>query len=167
MGVEEHREKAEKYRNLKFSVITVSDTKGPDEDESGKIIIKELTSRGHTLVKYTICKDNVEEIRKALEEALRDSEFVVINGGTGISRRDVTVEAVRPLLEREIPGFGELFRWLSYEEIGPDAILSRAFAGIIRGRPVFCLPGSKNAVSLAVREIISKVISHVIYEVRR
>jgi len=167
MGVEEHREKAEKYRNLKFSVITVSDTKGPEQDESGKIIIKEMEKEGHKLAKYLICKDDVEEIRKALEEALGEADFVILNGGTGISRRDVTVEAIKPLLEKEVPGFGELFRYLSYEEIGPDAILSRAFAGIIKRKPVFCLPGSKNAVSLAVKRIISKVISHMIYEVRR
>ncbi len=167
MGVIEHREKAEKYKNLKFSVITVSDTKGPEEDESGKIIIEELKRSGHSLAKYLICHDELEEIRKALDEALSDADFVVINGGTGLSRRDVTVEAIKPLFEKEIPGFGELFRYLSYLEIGPDAILSRAIAGIIRGRPVFCLPGSKNAVLLGVRQIISKVISHLIYEVRR
>ena len=101
MGIEEHKKKAERYKNLKFSVITVSDTKGPEEDESGRIIIKELEEKGHVLNKYLICKDDIGEIRKSLEEAIPGSDFIVIDGGTGLSRRDVTVEAVRPCLRRK------------------------------------------------------------------
>ncbi|MCD6503553.1 MAG: molybdenum cofactor biosynthesis protein [Thermoplasmata archaeon] len=168
MDHHEHEEAAkEKFKSVRVSVITISDTRTETEDVSGRIIIELLQKSGHKIFKYTICKDDVYEIRRAVLDALRGSDVIITNGGTGVSLRDVTIEAIRPLFDKEIEGFGEIFRYLSYKEIGPSAILSRAMAGVIGDKVIFCLPGSKNAVRLAVEKLIIPIIPHVLYEVRK
>ncbi|HDJ51315.1 MAG TPA: MogA/MoaB family molybdenum cofactor biosynthesis protein [Thermoprotei archaeon] len=168
MGHREHEEIAkEKFRSVKVSVITISDTRTESEDVSGRIIIEMLQRSGHRIFRYIICKDEVHEIRRAVLEVLRGSDVIITNGGTGISSRDVTLEAIKPLFDKEIEGFGELFRALSYEEIGPSAMLSRAIAGVIDSKLVFCLPGSQNAVRLAMEKLVLPIIPHALYEVRK
>ncbi len=150
-------------------LVTVSDTRTPETDESGRLIAEALRRAGHEVKGYAVVPDEPERIRTALEEALGDPgvDAVILNGGTGISPRDVTPEAVLPLLERELPGFGEAFRRLSFEEIGPRALLSRAFAGITRGKLVFALPGSPHGVSLALERLLLPLLGHAAYELRR
>ncbi|MGY4706626.1 MogA/MoaB family molybdenum cofactor biosynthesis protein [Candidatus Bipolaricaulota sp. J31] len=150
-------------------LVTVSDTRTPETDESGRLIAEALRRAGHGVKGYVVVPDEPERIRTALEEALGDPgvDAVILNGGTGISPRDVTPEAVLPLLERELPGFGEAFRRLSFEEIGPRALLSRAFAGISRGKLLFALPGSPHGVSLALERLILPLLGHAVYELRR
>lgn len=168
MTHEEHEAIAkEMFKSVRVSVITISDTRTESEDVSGRIIIETLRDAGHKIYKYTICKDDVIEIRKAVLEALKGSDVIITNGGTGVSLRDVTPEAVEPLLDKKIEGFGEIFRKISYDEIGSSAVLSRAIAGIIGNKVIFCLPGSKNAVKLALEKLILPLIPHVLYEVRK
>ncbi|ASJ10673.1 molybdenum cofactor biosynthesis protein [Thermococcus sp. P6] len=166
MGVEEHRRKAPK--KFRFAVVTVSDTasRGEKEDTSGKFLVRELEDAGHERVLYRVVPDEKMEIIGAVVDAFRKgADVVVTSGGTGITTRDVTVESLRPLFDKELVGFGEVFRLLSYEEIGTAAILSRATAGIVRssGRvmAVFCLPGSLGAAKTGIK-IILREAGHVL-----
>ena len=129
------------------------------------VIIKNiLTKRGHKIVEYDVIKDETDAIRQKVGSLLSsDIDIIVTNGGTGIAKRDVTFEAVSGLLKKEIPGFGELFRYLSYKEIGASAILSRALAGVAGDKILICLPGSKNAVKLGVN-FIADELGHLVWE---
>src|SRR6188474_3896473 len=133
-------------------VITCSDTRTPDTDTSGQLIQKLLKDQGHTIVAYHLVKDEPAQIKARITEGTGNDQVqaIIINGGTGISRRDSTFEAVDAMLEKRLDGFGELFRMLSFQEIGSAAMLSRATAGLIGDRVVFLLPGSEAAVRLAM-----------------
>ena len=160
MSHQEHQDKAP--ARLNFAVLTVSDSRDKSTDGSGRTILAMLAERGHGLVEYRIVPDEPELIRQAVGEWLArdDLQAVVVNGGTGVSPRDRTVEAVEPLLDMQLPGFGEIFRWLSYQEIGPAAMLSRALAGTASGRILFCLPGSTGACRLAMERLILPQAGH-------
>jgi len=151
-------------------VITVSDTRTPETDESGRIIRGELEAHGHRVLLYRIVKDEPSQIRRLLEEARGDNKVqaVILTGGTGISPRDTTYEVVHELVDKELPGFGELFRWLSFQDrrVGPRAILSRATAGTVGRKLLFALPGSPGAVALALRELILPLLGHAVSELR-
>jgi molybdenum cofactor biosynthesis protein B len=164
MSFIEHKSKAPK--SFRFSVITVSDRcyRGEAEYLSGRYIIEEL-SKNNEPGQHLVVPDEVVEIKAAMERAVRAVDCVVITGGTGVSKRDVTIEGVRPLFEKEVPGFGELFRRMSFEEIGTASIMSGATAGIIGGSVVYCLPGSLAAVKLGMR-IISSETCHIIKHLR-
>lgn len=149
-------------------ILTCSDSRAAVDDVSGRALREGLEAAGHAVVGQTVVRDEPEAIRAAVEKGLEGgARAVLITGGTGITRRDQTVEAVRPLLEREIPGFGELFRMLSFEEIGSAAWLSRALAGTVRGALVFVLPGSPNAVRLALDRLILPELGHAVRELSR
>ena len=167
MGVEDHRSKAP--RSVTFAVLTVSSTRIDADDHSGKAIIELLTSAGHRMARKVIVKDDIEEIQKALRDFIEDDgiQAVVVNGGTGVAKADVTLEAVAHFEEKLLPGFGELFRALSYQEIGSAAMMSRAFAFVSEGKPVFCIPGSERAVRLAVSKLIAPELGHLIWEAKR
>ena len=143
-------------------VITVSDTRTPDDDTGGALLAELLEGAGHRLVGRTIVPDDVDAIQQALDEAVMrdDVHAIFLTGGTGIAPRDVTPEALHPVLDRAIPGFGELFRLLSYQEIGSAALLSRALAGIVRGRLVVALPGSRAAIRLAMEKLLLPELGH-------
>ncbi len=160
MGVEDHKEKAPK--RFKFAVVTVSDTasRGEKEDKSGKFLVEELEKAGHERVLYQVVPDEKMEIIGAVVDAFRaGAEVVVTSGGTGITSRDITIESLRPLFDKEL-SFGEIFRLASYEEIGTAAMITRATGGIIRssGRAiaVFCLPGSLGAAKTGIKLILSE-----------
>jgi molybdenum cofactor biosynthesis protein B len=144
------------------AVITVSDTRTVENDSSGRRIQELLQAAGHRLVHYQILKDEPDLIAAAIREMPAAAEVVIISGGTGMARRDTTYEAVSRLLEKEIRGFGELFRMLSYEQIGAAAMLSRATAGVAGQRVVFALPGSIAAVELAMTKLILPQLGHVV-----
>lgn len=166
MGHEEHRHEAP--RRVAVYVVTASDTRGEAEDESGSYLKASLGAAGHVLAGYRIVKDEPAEIRAALAAAAEaGADAIVVNGGTGIAGRDRTYEAVAAVLEKRLDGFGELFRMLSYAEIGSAAMLSRAVAGVSGGRAVFSVPGSRAAVRLAWEKLIGPELGHVVRELRK
>jgi len=159
-----------------FAIITIStsrseifgDVGSPEEAEdlSGKVMRDILASSGHSTVFYRLVPDEGNAIVEAVTSALDSpADIVITSGGTGLASRDVTIESVAPLFEKDIPGFGELFRYKSLEEIGTAVILTRAAAGVIRGKAVFCLPGSPNAVKLALSGIIVPEAGHIVRHV--
>lgn len=168
MSTKEHKQAAPSQ--VRCKVITVSDSRTEDTDKSGKLMKEMLVSAGHKIVDYVIVKDEAEPIK---DEVLKgcsnpDIDVVLTNGGTGIAKRDVTIETVQSLFDKEIPGFGEIFRILSYQEdIGSAAILSRAAAGVVNDSAVFSTPGSTGAVRLAMEKLIIPEIGHVVRELTK
>jgi len=151
-----------------MSVITVSDSRNQKTDENGAYLRREIEAQGHKLTGMKIVPDEPEAILEVLENEVRkETQVILFNGGTGISRRDRTFDAIECRLEKAIPGFGELFRYLSYRQIGSAAMLSRAAAGIYRKTLVFLMPGSPKAVRLAWEELISPEIRHMVWEINR
>ncbi len=165
-SAEEH--KAHAPASVSVFVVTCSDSRDEARDESGKLLRGGLEEAGHTLAGYKVIKDEPEAIRAVLAEAqAAGARAVVFNGGTGIGRRDCTVETLQGLFEKELPGFGELFRMLSFEDIGTSAILSRATAGTYQGMILFAVPGSPRAVQLALEAIILREMGHAVRELTR
>jgi molybdenum cofactor biosynthesis protein B len=150
-------------------VITCSDTRTPDTDTSGQLIQRLLKEQGHTVAAYHLVKDEPSKIKAKIKAAVGDKKVqaIIINGGTGISKRDSTFEAVDAMLEKRLVGFGEVFRYLTYQEIGSSAIMSRATAGIIKGRVLFSTPGSENAVRLAMEKLILPELGHLVKELTK
>ena len=150
-------------------VITCSDTRTPDTDTSGQLIQKLLMKQGHNVAAYHLVKDEPDQIKARIAEGTGNDQVqaIIINGGTGISRRDSTFEAVDGMLEKRLDGFGEVFRFLTYQEIGSAAIMSRATAGIIKGRVLFSTPGSENAVRLAMEKLILPELGHLVKELTK
>ena len=166
MGHEEH--KREGPARVRIFVVTASDTRGEAEDESGRHLREQVAAAGHQLASYAVVRDEPDAIRAALQAAAAaGAEAVVVNGGTGIAGRDRTYEAVAGLIEKRLDGFGELFRMLSFAEIGSAAMLSRAVAGTWGGRVVFSVPGSRAAVRLAWEKLIAPEVGHVLRELRK
>ena len=164
---EQHR--AYGPERLGFAALTVSDSRTAADDASGDEIERLAAAAGHRLVERRIVRDEIVEIRAAAGELLRLAEVdvLVISGGTGFSPRDLTLEAATPLFDRRIDGFGELFRMLSFEQVGAAAMLSRAAAGVIGSRAVFVLPGSPKAVALAMERLILPEAGHLLGQARR
>lgn len=150
-------------------VITCSDTRTPETDTSGQLIQKLLKEQGHHVAAYHLVKDEPAQITARVTEGTANDavQAIIINGGTGISRRDSTFEAVNAMLEKRLDGFGEVFRYLTYQEIGSPAIMSRATAGIIKGRVLFSTPGSENAVRLAMEKLILPELGHLVKELAK
>lgn len=165
-SVEQHRREAPS--TVSCMIITVSDTRDESTDKSGALLRELLEDAGYKIRGYQIVKDDYEEIQSAIRTGASDPEIeaVLLNGGTGIALRDTTYEAVRDLLTKEMHGFGELFRYLSFtEDIGTAAILSRAIAGVYGQTAVFSMPGSSGAVKLAAKRIIIPELGHVMREI--
>jgi len=163
-SVGEHRHGA--AQQLAAVVITVSDTRTLAGDSGGALLVELLEGAGHRVVDRCLVRDEVDAIRAAIDAAVMrdDVHAVLLTGGTGIAVRDVTPEALEPILDRVIPGFGELFRMLSYQQIGSAALLSRALAGTARGRVVVALPGSRAAIRLAVEKLLLPELPHLAAE---
>ena len=167
MGHDEHRPKVPKP--LAIAILTISDTRTPASDTSGSVARRLIEAAGHKIFDYAILPDEPERVRDWVKSRLseRECDGVITTGGTGISPRDRTYEALEALLERPLPGFGELFRMLSYEEIGSAAMLSRAMGGIASRRVLFSLPGSTAAVVLALERLILPELGHLVTELRK
>jgi len=150
-------------------VISCSDTRTPDTDTSGQLIQRLLKEQGHTVAAYHLVKDEPSKIKAKIKAAVTNKKIqaIIINGGTGISKRDSTFEAVDAILEKRLVGFGEVFRYLTYQEIGSSAIMSRATAGIIKGRVLFSTPGSEHAVRLAMEKLILPELGHLVKELTK
>ena len=167
MGHHEHREHAPKQ--VVCWVVTISDTRAEDTDVSGKLIAERLEQSGHIVAKKFILPDEPAQLEALLREGIAadDVQAILCNGGTGISFRDRSYEAVERVLEKRLDGFGELFRVLSYEEIGSAAMMSRAVAGIANGTAIFSVPGSKHAVELAMTRLILPELGHILWELTK
>ena len=166
MSVAEHKEKGKK--SIRCFVVTVSDTRDESTDKSGQTIKELLAGEGHQAAGYRVVKDEPSQIQALLVEALATSDIdaVIVNGGTGIAPRDGTYEVVSHLLEKKLDGFGEIFRYLSYLDIGSAAIMSRAAAGSARGKILISLPGSSGAVKLAMEKLILPEIRHMVSQLQ-
>ena len=166
MAVGEHKDKA--HRSVRCAVITASDTRTEETDSSGKKIKDLLAAQGHAVLFYQILKDEPAQIAAAVHALLerQDMDAIILNGGTGIAPRDTTFEAIQGLLEKEISGFGELFRMLSYQDIGSAAMMTRATAGVAKGKVVVSLPGSTGAVELGMTKLILPELGHMLFLLR-
>lgn len=162
MSTHEHKQHAP--HKVTLGVITVSTTRALKDDTSGKWISEAGSAQGHDVVYHQVIPDDAEIIAKTLQNTIRNQkpQVILMTGGTGITPGDVTIEAVSPLFEKTLTGFGPLFAQLSYEEIGSAAFLSRATAGVIGGTVVFCMPGSINACKLACRKLIFPELGHLV-----
>ena len=167
MEYSEHHEKT--FKELSCGVITVNGLLTPETDLGGKEIKSQLENASHSTMLYRIVGDSPLEIEKAIGEMslFEKLHVIILTGGTGLSRRDMTFETVEALLEKKISGFGELFRQISYQEIGPAAMMSRATAGIFHGKLLFSLPGSVSAVRLAMTRLILPELGHMVWDAKR
>lgn len=165
------KHKAEAPSSVKVLVVTCSTSKYHEQksgrkvkDTSGDLVTEMLENAGHAVYGRKLIPDNEEMIRQTIVDALSIKELnsIIITGGTGVSGKDLTIEVVKPLMEKELPGFGELLRALSYREIGSSAIMTRATAGVSRGKAIFCLPGSPDAVRKAVGSLIIPEVTHIV-----
>jgi molybdopterin adenylyltransferase len=164
----DHKQKAAKQGPVSVAIITVSDTRTPSTDVNGKYLREEIEKAGHRVHSSRILRDEPSQVEAALDElAAGDAQVLLLNGGTGISRRDTTFDVVSRKLDKTLPGFGEIFRMLSYDQVGAAAMLSRATAGIYRGKIVFSTPGSPAAVRLAWEKLIAPELQHLAWEVIR
>ena len=161
--------KAHAPQSVRCHVITISDTRTEETDTAGRAIAELLGGSGHQVVGRTMVKDDPELVRSAIERLLEspDVQVIITTGGTGISSRDRTYEVVSALLQKRLEGFGELFRMVSYEQIGSAAMLSRACAGLVAGRIVVSLPGSEAAVRLAMERLLIPELGHLVHEASR
>lgn len=166
MSHTEHQELS-KNTPVRCAIITVSDTRTEETDKSGALMKALIAEKGFELVHYQIIPDEPDQINALLDTLTDTAEAILFNGGTGISKRDTTFEAVSSRLEKTLPGFGEIFRMLSYEEIGAAAMLSRATAGLYKNTLIFSTPGSTNAVRLAMEKLIIPQLKHLAWEVVR
>jgi len=151
-----------------IAVVTVSSSRTLDDDPGGDVVESALTEAGHAVVERSLVTDDRVAIADGVTSALEDgADVVVTTGGTGLTADDVTVDAVAPLFDRTVPGFGELFRYVSFEEVGPMAMASRATAGVVADRLVFCLPGSENAARTGSERLVAPAVGHLLGLVRR
>ena len=166
-SVHQHREAAPE--TVRVAVLTISDTRTSETDTGGDVVEETMRGAGHEVVAREIVRDEATSIRTQLVDLLArsDVDAVVTTGGTGISGRDTTYEVVERMVEKRLDGFGELFRMLSYEEIGAAAILSRALAGAVGTKFVASLPGSRNAVRLGMEKLLVPEIAHIVFELRK
>jgi molybdenum cofactor biosynthesis protein B len=166
-SVGKHREASPE--KIRVAVLTVSDTRSPETDTGGNIIVDLVQEAGHEVTGREIVRDDTQRIKEVLARLLAKSEVdaVITTGGTGISARDTTYEVVSCILDKRLDGFGELFRYLSYKEIGAAAMLSRAVAGAAGSKFIACLPGSTNAVRLAMKKLLVPEMPHVVFELRK
>ncbi|MFM1918371.1 MAG: molybdenum cofactor biosynthesis protein [Candidatus Hydrogenedentota bacterium] len=163
-----HRELAAQQGPVKAAIITVSDSRTPETDKNGQYLKQQLWGKDAETVLYTIIPDEPEQVAATLDGAVdAGARIILFNGGTGIAPRDTTIDVLRQKLEKELPGFGEIFRMLSYQQVGSAAILSRATAGVYRGSVVISTPGSHAAVTLAWEKLIGPELDHLAWEVGR
>jgi len=165
---QQHKEIARQEGTIPIAVVTVSDSRTIESDENGRYLQQEIRKNGHRLEAYAIVKDDVKQVRGVLEKLVKTSARVIIfNGGTGISTRDRTFDVLSRKFEKVLPGFGEIFRILSYKQVGAAAMLSRASAGIYKNKVIISTPGSPQAVKLAWTKLIKPEIQHLAWELTR
>ena len=161
-SAKEHKKQAPLAVNA--AIVTVSDSRTIENDDSGKLIKNILIKNNHKVIGHTVIKDDKKEITRKIEDLIKNGslDLIITNGGTGVAKKDLTIETIKPLFEKEISGFAALFQKLSYDEIGSACMLSRATAGIINNKVIFCLPGSPKACELALEKLIIPEIGHIV-----
>lgn len=169
MSSDAHREHAKGQGPIGIAIVTVSDSRTPETDTNEHYLRPRIEAAGHVVAAYRLLEDEPAQVAAALDElaGLDDVRLILLNGGTGISKRDTTFDAVSGKLEKTLPGFGEIFRMLSYEQVGAAAMLSRATAGVFRGTVVISTPGSPAAVQLAWEKLVFPELAHLAWEVAR
>jgi molybdenum cofactor biosynthesis protein B len=167
VGTDAHRAAAAAEGPIPVGLVTVSDSRTPDTDTNGHWLRERITATGNVVSGYRVVRDEPDEVRDAVDALVSDARVVLVNGGTGISRRDTTFDTLAGMLEKTLPGFGELFRLLSFEQVGAAAMLSRATAGTYRGAVVVSTPGSPKAVQLAWERLVEPELAHLAWEVGR
>jgi len=164
----QHKSTAARLGPIPVAIVTVSDSRTPDTDENAAYLREQITAAGHHVVAYRLIKDDPHQVESVLDDlAATEARIILFNGGTGIAPRDTTFDALSRKLEKTLPGFGELFRMLSYEQVGAAAMLSRATAGVYRNKVIFSTPGSPAAVRLAWEKLIVSELQHLAWEVVR
>lgn len=164
----QHRSKAAAVGSVAVAIVTISDSRTPETDPNGKYLREQIGILGHQVLDYRVIPDDPDQLALVLDEiAGSGARLLLLNGGTGVSRRDNTFDVLSRHLEKVIPGFGELFRMLSYEQVGSAAMLSRALAGTYKGLMVFSTPGSPKAVRLAWERLIAPELQHIVWELSR
>ncbi len=164
----QHRSKAAAVGSVAVAIVTISDSRTPETDPNGKYLREQIGILGHQVLDYRVIPDDPDQLTLVLDEiAGSGARLLLLNGGTGVSRRDNTFDVLSRHLEKVIPGFGELFRMLSYEQVGSAAMLSRALAGTYKGLMVFSTPGSPKAVRLAWERLIAPELQHIVWELSR
>jgi molybdenum cofactor biosynthesis protein B len=168
MAYEQHLKSAKEIV-ARCAVVTLSDTRTAETDTSGQLVQKLLREAGHEVAAYHVIRDDPAELEKLLQALLADErvDVVLTNGGTGIANRDQTIGVVERVIDQPLPGFGELFRMLSWQQVGAGAMLSRATGGIASGKPIFAMPGSSKAVELGMTQLILPQVRHILYELRK
>ncbi len=167
-GKTEHLHKAHNMPPARFSIVTVSDSRTEETDVNGRYLKDQIAAAGLVLVDYTIVPDEPDQIDRLIEKLVQtDTQIILFNGGTGLSKRDTTFDVISRKLEKMMPGFGEIFRLLSYEQVGAAAMFSRATAGVYKGKVIMSTPGSPAAVQLAWEKLIAPEIQHLAWEVNR
>lgn len=165
LSQEEHKRHV---KSVRCAVLTFSDSRNEESDDSGKLIKDLLTESGHVIVEYQVIKDDLESIQKAVQDLIASEvQAIITNGGTGISKKDVTIEAISGLLDKKLDGFGDLFRFLSYKHMGSAAMMSRALAGATKSKIVICMPGSVDAVEMGMKKLILPELGHMVWEANR
>jgi molybdopterin adenylyltransferase len=167
MGYHDHKKLDNK--NIGCAVLVTSDSRTEETDESGKLIKQRLLDKGHQVVHYCILKNDATMLKNKINELIKQDtvQVIITSGGTGLSHKDVTVDTIQPMLEKKLDGFGELFRQLTYQELGTASIMSRATAGVVNGKIIICFPGSLGAATLAMDKIILSEIGHLVREATR
>jgi molybdopterin adenylyltransferase len=165
--VAHHKALSPSAASVRVALVTASDSRTPDTNEGGRTLRRLVEEAGFSVASDSLLTEEPAALRDAVARLAQDSDVVIVTGGTGIGPRDRTPDAVGPLFERRLPGFGELFRMLSFQDVGPAAMLSRADAGVVGGALVFLLPGSPAAVELAVRRLIVPELTHAVGQLRR
>ncbi len=156
------------YQSITAAVMTISDTRNQATDKGGATVINHLSAHDITVSHYEIVQDDINAIQQSMTQLINSVDIIITTGGTGIAKRDVTIEAVKPLVDKELEGFGELFRYLSFtEDVGTKAMLSRAFCGTSGHTVIFCIPGSVGAVDLAMKKLITQEVFHMVNELHK
>jgi molybdenum cofactor biosynthesis protein B len=168
LGADQHRQIAAGQGSIPLALVTVSDTRTPETDKNAHYLRQQIEAAGHQVVAYAIVPDEAEQVAEILEQMVASpGRIILFNGGTGIAPRDRTYDVLSRKLEKELPGFGELFRMLSYEQVGAAAMLSRATAGVYRQKLLISVPGSPAAVQLAWEKLIAPELQHLAWELIR
>ncbi len=166
-SIELHRKQSGRIGPIALAIVTVSDSRTMETDKNGEYLHEQVKRLGHRIVDYRVIPDEPAVVERTLEEiAGSDAQLILFNGGTGISPRDTTIDVIERMLEKEMRGFGEIFRMLSFQEVGTAAMITRATAGVFRGKMVVCTPGSPAAVRLAWEKLIEPELNHLVWEVR-
>lgn len=168
MGVHDHRAEAKKVGPIRYVRLSITDSRKSEDDYSGRLIESLFSEAGHYQVASMILKNDPKGLREVVKKLCEEEvDIIITTGGTGLGKKDQTIEALGPILDKELPGFGELFRGLSFQEVGSAALMSRALCGTVKGKVIVCLPGSEHAVRIALTKLLVPEVQHLVWQAAR